>query len=90
MVLAEIRGAAVDIIRGDAPGTVIGLLMDARDALPLESIAQTLGLSLDAVVERIELLEEEDFCERVTRDGLTKAIAFAAYTARNEQHRHMR
>jgi hypothetical protein len=80
----EMRRATVDVIRGNRPSSVLGILMMSRDAaVTVEEIAEQLDRPVGEVSWTVEKLEEEDLCERVNRAGVTQIVAFAAFSARN-------
>ncbi len=87
-VCRETRYAAVDIIRGAEPTTVLGLIMSRDEPLTLGAIAGLLCRSIEEVEWTVEMLEQEDLAIRVSRNGLTKVRAFAAFSARNGGSRH--
>lgn len=83
-IYSELRHAVVDLIRGDEPTSVLGVLMAHRgEAIELQQIADQLDSPVGEVEWTVEKLEEEDLCERLTNDGPTRVVAFAAYSARN-------
>ena len=80
----EMRRATVDLLRGNKPSSVLGILMANRDSdVTVEQMADQLGRPVGAVAWTIEKLEEEDLCERISHDGVTRVVAFAAFSARN-------
>jgi hypothetical protein len=82
--LAEVRGAAVDTIRGSTPSTVLGVIIHASGGISVQALAERLDIPLDTVLETISVLESEDLCERVKRQGVdTQVLAFAAHSERN-------
>jgi hypothetical protein len=81
---AEMRRATVDLLRGNKPSSVLGILMANRDGnVTVDEMADQLGRPVGAVAWTIEKLEEEDLCERISHDGVTRVVAFAAYSQRN-------
>jgi hypothetical protein len=78
-VCTETRQLAIDLIHGDKPSTVLGLLIQRNSALTLEAIAGLLGKSIAEVIWTIEVLETEKLCARIRENGLLKARAFAPY-----------
>jgi hypothetical protein len=82
-VCRETRAAIVDMIRGQKPTTVLGLLLWRNEPLTKESIAGLLGKSVQEVAWTVEMLELEDLCAQVTENGVKKVKAFAAYSERN-------
>lgn len=83
-IYTEMRRATVDAIRGNPPRSVLGMLVASPEAMPtLQDMADRLDQPVGAVAWAVEKLEEEDLCERVTQDGITRVVAFAAYSARN-------
>jgi DNA-binding transcriptional regulator GbsR (MarR family) len=81
---SEMRRATVDLLRGDKPSSVLGILMANRESdVTVEEMADQLGRPVGAVAWTIEKLEEEDLCERISHDGVTRVVAFAAFSARN-------
>jgi hypothetical protein len=80
-VCRETRQLAVDMIRGDKPTTVLGVLLDRErdDPISVEALAGRLGQSVGAVTWTVEMLEEERLCGRVIRDGVTRVLAMAPY-----------
>ena len=83
-VCRELRRAVVDVIRGNSPSSVIGLLMERREPLTVEAVAGLLGRPIGEIEWTIEMLEEDDLCARISQRGLTKIRAFAAYIDRNQ------
>jgi hypothetical protein len=79
----EMRRAAVDLIRGNQPTNLLGILMVTHEPIPVAEIAARLQKPVGQVEWIIEQLEEEDLCERMTRDGITRVFGFAAFSARN-------
>lgn len=80
---SELRRTVVDLIRGDEPTTVLGLLITQDEPLTVEAIA---GLTCKEVGETeltVAMLEEEDLCAHVSQNGLRKVKAFAYHSARN-------
>lgn len=81
----ETRRAAVDLIRGDPPTTVLGLLMSRDEPLTVEAIAGLLGRAVEEVDWTVDVLVRDELCARLAQDdGLEKILAFAPYTMRNE------
>jgi hypothetical protein len=79
----EARRALVDLIRGERPTTIIGMLLEHRDGITVDAIAQTLQQPVGLIAWNVEKLEDEDLCVRVSMDGVRKVVPIAAYTARN-------
>lgn len=79
----EMRRATVALIRGDKPRNLLGLLMVNHEPIAVDDVAQELDKPIEEIEWIIEQLEEEDLCERITRDGVTKVYGFAAFSARN-------
>jgi predicted ArsR family transcriptional regulator len=82
--LAEVRGVAVDNIRGTAPTTVLGLIMSNPGGLTISALARRLHVSREAVLDTVAVLESEDLCERVRRGKRTAVMPFAAFSTRNQ------
>lgn len=80
----EIRRAVVDLIRGDPPTTILGILITHSDGLTVEEIADKLDEPVGLIDWNIRKLRKEDLCVRVTLDGIKKVIPAAFYTERNE------
>ncbi len=80
----EIRRTLVDLMRGDAPTTILGLLFANPDGIGVDELVTRLGLPISHVNWGIDRLEEEDLCVRVEVGGSMLAVPLAAYTSRNE------
>ncbi len=80
---AEMRRATVDLIRGSEPSNLLGILMITREPIPIKEVAERLEKPVGQVEWIIEQLEEEDLCERLIKDGVTKVFGFAAFSPRN-------
>lgn len=80
----ETRRTVVDLVRGDRPTTILGVLLAHSDGLTMAEIADLLEKPIGIVGWQVEKLEHEDLCVRVAEDRLTKVLAFAAYTEHNE------
>ena len=80
----EIRLTLVDLMRGTAPSTVLGLLLANADGIGIGEIAAHLGINENLVNWSVDKLEDDDLCVRVEVDGSTIAVPLAAYTSRNE------
>lgn len=80
-ICRETRQFAVDMIRGDRPTTVLGVLLDRErdDPISLEALAGRLGQSVGAVTWTVEMLEQEQLCGHVIHDGVTRVLAMAPY-----------
>jgi hypothetical protein len=83
-VCHETRRAIVDLIRGDEPTTILGLLLRHTDGITLQAIADGLRRPVGEIGWRVSKLEEEELCMQVVRGGITRVLPFAPYTARNE------
>jgi hypothetical protein len=82
--LAEVRGVAVDSIRGDSPTTVLGVIMRNPEGVTIEAVAKSLHIPAEVVLDTVEILEAEDLCERVAGNGARATVmAFAAFSSRN-------
>lgn len=80
----ETRRTIVDLMRGNEPTTIIGVLVANRDGLTTREIAERLDRPVGEVSWKIEKLEGEDLCAQILSDTAMKVIPFAAYTERNE------
>jgi hypothetical protein len=81
----EARRTLVDLIRGDPPTTILGVLLRHReDGVTIEAIAEALDEPVGLIGWNVEKLEKEDLCVRVAMEGTRKVVPIAAYTARNE------
>jgi hypothetical protein len=80
-ICRETRQLVVDMIRGDKPSTVLGVLLDRErdDPISLEALAGRLGQSVGAVMWTVEMLEREQLCGRVVHDDVTRVLAMAPY-----------
>jgi len=83
-VAHEVRLTLVDLMRGAAPSTVLGLLLANSDGIEVSEIAARLGVDETHVHWNINKLEDDDLCVRVEVKGSTVAVPLAAYTSRNE------
>jgi hypothetical protein len=75
------------MIRGDKPSTVIGLLVARSEPLEVETVAALLGKGIEETRVIVEMLERQDLCARIDDSGLSKIVAFAAYSDRNRPKR---
>lgn len=80
----EIRRAVVDLIRGDPPTTILGMLITHREGITVEEIADKLDEPVGLIDWNVRKLRKEDLCVRVTMGGIKKVIPAAFYTERNE------
>lgn len=80
----ETRRAIVDLIRGDAPTTILGILLSNSAGIAVRSIAEQLGRPVGEIGWKVDKLEEEELCIQIARGGVTKVLPFAPYTQRNE------
>jgi hypothetical protein len=80
----EIRLTLVDLMRGAAPNTVLGLVLANSDGIGISEIATCLDVDEALVSWSIDKLADDDLCVRVEIDGSTVAVPLAAYTSRNE------
>jgi hypothetical protein len=81
----EARRTLVDLIREGAPTTIMGVLLRQRDGVTVDEIAEQLDEPAGLVSWNIKSLEREDLCVRLTEDGVTRIMPFAAYTERNNK-----
>jgi predicted transcriptional regulator len=82
-VCTEMRRAMVDLLRRREPRTVLGMLIANENGVRLDDLADRLDKPKEEVEWTIERLEEDDLCERITQDGVTTVVGFAAYSVRN-------
>lgn len=80
----EMRRTLVDLIRGRAPTTIMGVLLSEPEGVTTEAIADRLGANIGVIHLNVEKLESEDLCVRVALDGLKKVVPLAGYSDRNE------
>jgi hypothetical protein len=80
----EIRRTVVDLIRGDPPTTILGVLIAHSDGVTVEEIADKLDEPVGLIDWNVGKLRKEDLCVRVTLNGVKKVIPAAFYTKRNE------
>jgi hypothetical protein len=79
----EMRRATVDLIRGDPPSNLLGILMVAHGPIRIDDVAEQLDKPVEKVEWIIDQLAEEDLCERITKDGVSLVFGFAAFSSRN-------
>lgn len=79
----EMRRATVDLIRGNPPTNLLGLLMVNREPIRVDEAAERLNKPVEKVEWVAEQLAEEDLCESITKDGVTWVFGFAAFNSRN-------
>jgi hypothetical protein len=79
----EARLTLVDLIRGDQPKTIMGMLLAHRDGIAIEAIAIALDEPVGLVCWNVEKLEREDLCVLVAMGEGKKVVPIAAYTERN-------
>jgi len=84
-VYREIRRTLVDLIRGDPPTTIMGVLLANSDGVTVEEIADELDEPVGLIAWNVGKLRKEDLCVRVTLDGMKKVIPAAFYTERNDR-----
>ncbi len=80
---SEMRRATVDLIRGNSPSNLLGLLMVSDEPIRIDEAAEQLKKPIEKVEWVVEQLAEEDLCERMTKDGITWVFGFAAFSSRN-------
>lgn len=80
----EIRRTLVDLMRGAAPTTILGLLLANSEGIDIGEISGHLGVRENLVNWSVDKLEGEDLCVKVEVDGSIFAVPLAAYTSRNE------
>ena len=79
----EVRRTLVDLIRGEEPTTIMGVLLARPDGVTVDEIADVLDEPAALVGWNVEKLHREDLCVRVTLDGIKKVIPAAFHTTRN-------
>jgi hypothetical protein len=81
----ETRRTIVDLIRGNEPTTVLGVLLaHNEDGVTVEGLAKQLERSVGQISWYVEKLETENLCVRSEMEGRIKVLPLAAYTERNE------
>lgn len=80
---SEMRRATVDLIRGNPPSNLLGLLMVTQEPIRIDEAAEQLNKPVEKVEWVIEQLAEEDLCESITKNGITWVFGFAAFSSRN-------
>jgi predicted transcriptional regulator len=79
----EIRRTVVDVIRREAPTTVLGLLMQ-NEPLTIGALTGLLGKDYHEVEWTVAMLREEGLCLASPEEGIVKYKAVALYTEPNE------
>jgi hypothetical protein len=83
-IARETRRTLVDLIRGSEPTTIMGVLLNERTGVTIESLAEALNKPPELISWNVEKLESEDLCVRAVIGGVSKVLPIAAYSERNE------
>jgi hypothetical protein len=83
-IARETRRTLVDIMRGEEPTTILGVVLANPDkGATIEAIAKHLDEPVSLVRWNVEKLEKDGLCVRVSMQGVTRVLPLAAYTQRN-------
>ena len=80
----EMRRTMVELIRGQDPSTILGVLLKSRGGLTVEEISTLLDRPTGVVVWNVEKLEDDDLCVRVEAEHRRKVRLFAPFTELND------
>jgi hypothetical protein len=80
----EMRRTVVDLIRGDEPTTILGVLLASEGELTITDIASRLQRPIGLVACNVEKLEDEDLCVRIAAGDARMVRLFAPFTNHND------
>lgn len=89
---AEVRRTIADLVRGNEPTTILGILIKQPQAeesvgqkpIVMEELAQKAGRTVAATEAIVDYLMEEELAVTIDEDGIEQVIGCALYTPKND------